>query len=267
MELGRERIPIDARIVEGKRLLEPAGLLVKACKLEPGVTQAGIEPERPPERLRRADEIARCREQRAERGRDDRRPDRHDDRVDEPLSDELVAEQLAVPPQTEALPRVGRLARVERHHDEDGDGEVEEQEPEPGPRAEGQPHGSYRHFILGAPSVINTLQSLHTYDTFWVNSPAGAIASLNPSPPPGRTIQLQEGWNNFTYTGTSRAVSDALAEIAGKYTVVAQFDNPNSQWLLYHPPPASRFTNDFGGLFKLKVYWVYMTQPATLTMN
>ena len=58
----------------------------------------------------------------------------------------------------------------------------------------------------------------------------------------------------------------ALAGIAGKYTEVLQYDNAALAWRM-HTPGAARYLNDFGGLFKLQVYWVYMKEPAALTMN
>ena len=120
---------------------------------------------------------------------------------------------------------------------------------------------------VGAPPAINDISTLKTYDAFWINAPASNLASVNPNPPTGRVIQLNPGWNNFVYTGTSKAVADALSSIAGRYTEVAQYDNATGAWLLWNPPPQPRFLNGFGGLFKLKVYWIYMTQSASLTMN
>lgn len=129
--------------------------------------------------------------------------------------------------------------------------------------------GAYARFVLDAPSYVNDYPTAQTYDAYWVNAPAANPASINPNPPPGRTITLQPGWNNFTYTGNSREVSDALSTIAGEYTEVLHYDNAGERWLAYTPglSAAGRFLNDFGGLFKLQVYWVYMTEPATLTMN
>lgn len=127
--------------------------------------------------------------------------------------------------------------------------------------------GGYRRFINGAPSVVNDMPTVQTYDAFWVNAPAANPASPNPNPPAGRAIALQPGWNNFTYTGNAKAVADALSSISGKYGQVLQFDNATSTWLSYLPAPQPRYLNDFGGLFKLKVYWVYMTEAATLVMN
>jgi hypothetical protein len=129
--------------------------------------------------------------------------------------------------------------------------------------------GGYTRFVQDAPAYLSDYTAAQTYDAYWVDAPAANVASVNPNPPPGRTIALQQGWNNFTYTGNSREVSDALSSIAGKYSEVLQYDNATETWLAHTPglSSARRFLNDFGGLFKLKVYWVYMTEAATLTMN
>jgi subtilisin family serine protease len=126
--------------------------------------------------------------------------------------------------------------------------------------------GAYRRFLRQAPSYASDLPVIGQYDPIWVDAPATNMASLNPQPAPGRTIQLHTGWNNFTYTGTSRSVADALGGIAGTYVQVLQFDNASGTWLSYLPGQA-RYLNDFGGLFTLKVYWVKVTSDVTLVMN
>ena len=129
--------------------------------------------------------------------------------------------------------------------------------------------GAYLRFFRGAPSYASDYPVISQYDAYWVDAPAQNMASPNPSPPLGRTIQLKAGWNNFTYTGESRAVADALESVDGKYSQVLQFDNATSTWLTYQPitPVNPRFLNDFGGLFTLKVYWVLMTSDGTLVMD
>ena len=124
--------------------------------------------------------------------------------------------------------------------------------------------GAYYRFARLAPAYVSDYPVIQQYDAYWVDAPAANMATANPGPPPGRTVQLQPGWNNFTYTGTSKAVADALAGVS--YTQVLQFDNPTSVWLS-HLPGQPRYQNDFGGLFQFKVYWVYVTAPATLSMN
>ncbi len=126
--------------------------------------------------------------------------------------------------------------------------------------------GAYDRYGRNVPAFVNTMTTLATFQAIWVDAPAGNVASLNPDPAGGRAIGLQNGWNNFVYTGTNREVKDALAGIAGKYTQVMQYDNGNLRWRI-HSPGADRHLNDFGGLFKLQVYWIFMKQPATLSMN
>lgn len=126
--------------------------------------------------------------------------------------------------------------------------------------------GAFDHFLKNVPAYVNSWTSIQTYDTFWVDAPASNIASLNPNPQPGRVLALKKGWNNFVYTGTSSKVSDALAAIGGNYTEVLQYDNASRTWLV-HIPGQPSYLQDFGGLFKLKVYWIYMTADGSITMN
>jgi subtilisin family serine protease len=126
--------------------------------------------------------------------------------------------------------------------------------------------GAFDRYLKGVPSYVNSWTTIHTYDTFWVDAPATNIASLNPNPQPGRVLPLKKGWNNFVYTGDSKAVKDALDAIAGSYTEVLQYDNASRTWLVYAPGQPT-YLQDFGGLFKLKVYWIYMTADGAITMN
>lgn len=126
--------------------------------------------------------------------------------------------------------------------------------------------GAYERFLRSAPAYVNEFDQIQQFDAYWVNAPAANVASLNPNPTPGRTIDLQSGWNNFTYTGTSKAVGDALKNISGKYAQVLEYDNVNQVWRSYLPGQAT-YLNDFGGLLTLRVYWILMTEPATLTMD
>ncbi len=126
--------------------------------------------------------------------------------------------------------------------------------------------GGYDRYGRDVPDFVNTITGLATFDAVWVNGTAGNVAMLNPNPPSSRAIGLQPGWNNFVYTGTNKKVSDALAGIAGKYTLVLQYHNPSLTWRI-HTPGQPIYLNDFGGLFKLQTYWIYVTEPIVLTMN
>ncbi len=126
--------------------------------------------------------------------------------------------------------------------------------------------GAYRRFIRGAPAAVSDYPAIQQYDAYWVDAPAANVASLNPNPPTGRTVELAAGWNNIVYTGQSLSVAEALGSIAGKYGQVLQYDNASGRWLSYLPGQP-RYLNDFGGLITLRVYWVYMREPGTLVMN
>ena len=87
----------------------------------------------------------------------------------------------------------------------------------------------------------------------------------NPEEPPGRRVELAEGWNALVYTGESRPVEEALASIAGRYDQVLRYDSPTGLWDSYLPGSAPAL-NDFGGLHPYRIYWIRMTAPATLVM-
>jgi|GEM_PF-890403 len=125
--------------------------------------------------------------------------------------------------------------------------------------------GAYERFYRSAPAYVNQVETLSQYEAFWTDAAAGTVASPNPGPQPGRTVELQPGWNNFVWTGPAGEVSQALAGIAGKYTHVLQYDNATETWLSYIPGQ-SRFLQDFNGLFQFGIYWIYVTEPVQLTM-
>lgn len=127
--------------------------------------------------------------------------------------------------------------------------------------------GTFGRFSMSLPGYANDRLVVSTYGAFWVllGGPS-TVATGNPDPALGRAIALPEGWNNFVYTGTSRPVREALSDIDGLYSQVAHFENSTSEWL-FQFPDGPRFLNDFGGLMRLNVYWVYMTEPGILTMR
>lgn len=126
--------------------------------------------------------------------------------------------------------------------------------------------GAYQRFARGVPDYVNDLPAIETFDAVWINAGQTNVATPNPDPAAGRVVSLQPGWNNFVYTGTAKSVAEALAPLGDRYKQVLQYDNGQRAWLS-HLPHQPRYLNDFGGLFKLKVYWVFMTAPASLTMD
>ncbi len=128
--------------------------------------------------------------------------------------------------------------------------------------------GAYRRYLKGVPAYVNDWTAVGTYEAYWVKAPPASLGTLNPNPPPGRTVTFQPGWNNFVYTGANRSVGDAFSAIVGEYSAVLHYDNSASRWLTY-AAGAPRYLNDFGALLKLQVYWVYITTPGpvAVTMN
>ncbi len=137
---------------------------------------------------------------------------------------------------------------------------------EPGLPAFDGTTGRYARFVPDAPDYVSDWGVVQTYDAFWVNGPPTNIATVNPEPELPRTVSLNSGWNNLVYVGQNRSMADALGELDKKYTMVLQFDNRTQRWLR-HIPAQPRYLNDFGGMFQLNVYWIYLTEPATLTMR
>jgi subtilisin family serine protease len=126
--------------------------------------------------------------------------------------------------------------------------------------------GAYEHFSTGVPEYVNDLVNVSQYDPVWINAAAANMTANNPNPPPGRTVELRAGWNSVVYTGTTKSVPEALAGLEPRYTQVLQYDNAARAWRSYLPG-RMRYLNDFGGMFQLQVYWIFMTEPGTLIMN
>ncbi|MCS7296083.1 MAG: S8 family peptidase [Chloroflexota bacterium] len=127
--------------------------------------------------------------------------------------------------------------------------------------------GAFRRVFRDAPAYTASWETVRQYDAYWVEAAAPSTVSVpNPNPPPGRSVLLAPGWNNFVYTGSSRRIAEALQPIAGKFTQVLFWDNETGEWKTY-VPGRSRFLNDFEALLKLHVYWIYVTEPVTLVMN
>jgi subtilisin family serine protease len=127
--------------------------------------------------------------------------------------------------------------------------------------------GIFRRAFRDAPAYTASWQTVRRYDAYWVEAATPTTIEVpNPNPPPGRTVQLAPGWNNFVYTGTSKRIAEALQPIAGKFTQVLYWDNQTGEWKSY-VPGRSRFLNDFEALLKLRVYWIHVTEPVTLVMN
>lgn len=126
---------------------------------------------------------------------------------------------------------------------------------------------AYRRVFRTTPSWTNTWTTAAAFDAYWVWVPsAGTAASGNSLPDGPRTVALEPGWNNVTYTGTSREMSDALAGLEGQFNAVLQYDNDAGAWRSY-VPGRPRYLNSVGGLLTAGVYWIYMDDAAELEME
>lgn len=78
-------------------------------------------------------------------------------------------------------------------------------------------------------------------------------------------IPLQPGWNLIGYpVQGSRQITDALASIAGKYSMVFGFDDagsPAEPWAAYLPG-AGDWANDLREFRFGRGYWIYVTDPG-----
>lgn len=128
--------------------------------------------------------------------------------------------------------------------------------------------GQWKVFNQDAPEPVNTLNAVGVVAGYWVNMNFPATLSLNGIYPLSTSITLCSGWNMIGYPSLAvRPVEEALASIAGKYTLVRQYRaGEATQWKTYSPtaPPTLNTLKEIEPGYG---YWIYMTQPATLDIN
>jgi hypothetical protein len=83
---------------------------------------------------------------------------------------------------------------------------------------------------------------------------------------------LATGWNSFGYPiQTTQPVTQALASIAGKYSVIYHYGTtPTPGWHTFAPtvlPPFDKAVNDLTNLEFGRAYWLYATEPAQLYLG
>lgn len=131
-------------------------------------------------------------------------------------------------------------------------------------------NSAYLRAFQYAPDFTRNWDEARQFDAFWVYvESAGAATSVNPLSGEPRTIDLEQGWNHFAHTGASEEMSVALEDIEGAYSTVYHYDNETGDWLAFssewHTLPSPY--NSLGGLLTAETYWIYMTEPATLTLE
>lgn len=129
--------------------------------------------------------------------------------------------------------------------------------------------GAYSRVINDplAPEVASDWGNVQRYQAYWVDAQTTTnAATVNPEPPIGRIAHFEPGWNNFVYTGSSKSMAEALANVAGDYTTVLRHDNATGEWQVY-VPGRPRTLNSLGGLLHLNVYWIYVEEAGAIVME
>jgi len=102
----------------------------------------------------------------------------------------------------------------------------------------------------------------------WVRMTQAGTLTVEGEMPTTTSIPLYAGWNLIGYpAGVARPVPDALASIAGKYTLVFEYDAsaPDAPWRSYSPQVPD-FANTLAEMRPGFGYWVKATQDCTLTV-
>ncbi len=89
--------------------------------------------------------------------------------------------------------------------------------------------------------------------------------SVNAQSGPTETLQLYAGWNNIAFLGPAQPISTAFAAISGQFQVIYRFDATTQTWKSYNP--AAPDSSDFTDFAQGAAYWVYMTNPASVTIG
>jgi hypothetical protein len=116
------------------------------------------------------------------------------------------------------------------------------------------------------PSEGQMLLTLDEKTAFWVLMSEAVTLVADGAPPTATDQTLYAGWNLVAYpASTARPVADALASIAGKYSIVWAYDAGEPQlWKRYNP--SAPFASDLVNLQPGCGYWVNATEACTLTI-
>ncbi|GAB4408076.1 MAG: hypothetical protein Kow00123_21070 [Anaerolineales bacterium] len=125
----------------------------------------------------------------------------------------------------------------------------------------------WRTYNPALPPQGQTLAALDEKTAFWILMTEPATLTVQGTPPSATSQTLYAGWNLVAYpSATPRPVADALAGIAGKYTIVWGYDAGEPQpWRHYNP--GAPFGNDLAVLEPGRGYWVRATEGCTLTLT
>ncbi|MBC7258580.1 MAG: right-handed parallel beta-helix repeat-containing protein [Chloroflexi bacterium] len=124
----------------------------------------------------------------------------------------------------------------------------------------------WRTYNPALPPEASMLHSLDEKTAFWILLTEAATLTVDGTPPATTDQTLFAGWNLVAYPfATARPVAEALASIAGKYTVVwAYYADEPQPWK--HYSPAAPFGNDLAEMEPGRGYWVRATEACTLVI-
>jgi hypothetical protein len=112
------------------------------------------------------------------------------------------------------------------------------------------------------------LDALDEIRGHWLLATSPVTLTVNGVRPLETDVPLCVGWNLIGYAaGTSRDVTEVLAEIEGEYDLVFGYDAADllDPWKKYDP--AAPFGNDLDEMQPGFAYWIRMTQSATLAVQ
>jgi hypothetical protein len=131
------------------------------------------------------------------------------------------------------------------------------------------PEDPWLKYIPGGPDPFNTLTSMDVRHGYWINITSPVTMSVSGSLPFSTSMDLCTGWNLIGYASwTERPITEVLAGIDGKYSLVFAYDASDSSdpWKKYDPnaPPP---TNDLDNMKPWSGYWINMTESTTLIIS
>ncbi len=125
---------------------------------------------------------------------------------------------------------------------------------------------NWRTYNPALPPQGQTLLMLDEKTAFWILMTEPATLTVSGAPPSATSQTLHVGWNLLAYpSATPRPVADALASIAGKYTVVWAYRAGEPQpWR--HYDPSAPFGNDLDVLEPGRGYWLRATEGCVVVI-
>ena len=125
---------------------------------------------------------------------------------------------------------------------------------------------NWRSYNPALPSEGQTLLTLDEKTAFWILMTEAATLTVEGTTPVSTDQTLAVGWNLVAYPASAaRPVAEALASIAGKYTIVWAYDAGEPKlWKRYNP--SAPWASDLTQLEPGRGYWVKAAEGCTLTI-